>query len=68
MSIGFVQFLPMLILLIMFGLPMFFILPKAGFSRWWLLMIVVPMFGVVILLWILAFSKWSSRDATEVFS
>jgi hypothetical protein len=66
--LGIAQFFPMILLFVLNAIPMFFVLPKAGFSRWWLLMIVVPVFGLVILLSIMAFSKWSKRDMSEVFS
>ena len=68
MSVGIAQFIPLFVLFLLYAVPMFFILPKAGFSRWWLLMIIVPVFGLVILLCVLAFSKWSTREVTEVFS
>lgn len=68
MSVGLLQFLPMLIWTLLFGGPFFFMLAKAGFSRWWLLLLLVPVLGVVILLWIVALSPWSTRpSAAEVF-
>ena len=33
------------------------ILSRAGYSRWWLLTIVVPLLNVI-MLWVLAFAVW----------
>ena len=43
------------------GIPTFFILRKAGKSLWWGVLVAIPMLGFVILLWILAFSRWPAR-------
>jgi uncharacterized membrane protein YhaH (DUF805 family) len=38
--------------------PCWFILKKAGFSPWLSLLCIIPSFGTVVLLYILAFSDW----------
>ena len=67
--VGIFQFLPMIsAVFLMFGLPMYFVLPKAGFSRWWTLLVMVPFIGIPIVLYVLAFAKWPKGDVTEVFA
>ncbi|GAA5444689.1 hypothetical protein Misp06_02879 [Microbulbifer sp. NBRC 101763] len=36
---------------------------KAGFSRWWGLLLIVPVVNIV-LVWVLAFVKWPVEEAS----
>jgi len=56
-------FIPMmligyLIAVLLFAIPSWFILKKAGFSPWLALLCIVPTLGTVVLLFILAFADW----------
>ena len=48
----------MLISIAVFMVPCWFILKKAGFSPWLSLLCIVPSFGTLVLLYILAFADW----------
>ncbi|WP_109485565.1 hypothetical protein [Occallatibacter savannae] len=47
-----------LIAILLFAVPSWFILKKAGFSPWLSLLCIVPTLGTVVLLFILAFAEW----------
>jgi hypothetical protein len=57
-------FLPVILWWFLGGLPTFFILKKTGKSLWWAVVIALPIFGFVVLLWILVFTRWPSRAPT----
>ena len=40
------------------------ILAKAGFSRWWFLILWVPLVNIVAI-WIFAFKRWPNIDDTD---
>lgn len=48
---------PLLISLILIGIPAAFILKKAGYSRWWVIVAFIP-FVNLIGLWVFAFANW----------
>lgn len=52
------QFLPLTILGVISLIPALRIIRRTGLSRWWALFIIVPAFGAVIVLWIVAFRQW----------
>ena len=49
----------MLVMAVVVILPFWFIFPKAGYSKWVSLLMVVPLVNVI-LLYFLAFAKWPS--------
>jgi hypothetical protein len=54
------QFLPVVILGLLALFPMSAILRRTGKSLWWLILCFFPpIFGVIILLYILAYTRWS---------
>lgn len=53
-----------LILFIFFLIPLFVFGPvakKAGYSRWWALLLVIPIINLV-LIWVFAFIKWPAES------
>lgn len=40
------------------------ILAKAGFSRWWFLILLVPLVNIIAI-WIFAFKKWPKIDESD---
>ena len=53
-----IEMVPALFWTGLMSVPLYFIIPRAGKSRWLLLVAVVPMIGALALLWYLAFSRW----------
>jgi hypothetical protein len=45
------------VFLVIYFVPLLQIIHKAGYSRWWLLIWLVP-FANIVFLWIFAFSRW----------
>jgi len=45
--------------------PFWFILKKAGFSPWLALVCLIPSLGVLVLLYVLAFSEWKVVPAPQ---
>lgn len=53
-----------LILLIIVAIPFLLFGPiakKAGFSKWWSLLMIIPFINLIVL-WIFAFIKWPAED------
>jgi hypothetical protein len=40
------------------GIPSYKALGRTGQSRWWTLLVVIPTFGAVVVLYIVAFRRW----------
>ena len=56
----------MVVILAVLIIPFWFILKKAGFSPWLSLINIVPTFGTLILLYILAFAEWKVIPAPTI--
>lgn len=65
---GFVQIVLTLVIWLIPIWPMWIIHGKAGLSRWWLFLLVIPSLGVLVLLFITAYSRWRTEDVAERFS
>jgi hypothetical protein len=50
-----------LLLVAIYFVPLTQIIHKAGYSRWWILIWLVPIANIVFL-WIFAFSRWPLED------
>lgn len=48
---------PLLISIILIGIPTAVILGKAGYSRWWVILAFIPVVNIIAL-WIFAFATW----------
>lgn len=61
--LAFMAILPILILigLAIIIVPTWFICKKAGFSPWLSMLCLVPTFGLLILLYVLAFAEWKTQ-------
>lgn len=65
----FAQLLPMIIVTVLLLIPTVRVLARTGKSRWWALFVLLPIFGVIVLMWILAYSRWpAERNAADVFA
>jgi hypothetical protein len=62
--IGF-YFVFFLVFMAIIILPFWFILKKAGFSPWLSLLNIIPTFGTLVLLYILAFAEWKVVPAPQ---
>jgi hypothetical protein len=56
-----IQFLPLAVWYLISGIPAFLILRRTGLSAWWALFLIIPIFGAVIVLWIVALRQWPER-------
>jgi hypothetical protein len=59
------QFVPALIWMVVFGVPVAMIVNKAGLSNAWSVLILIPLFGPALLVWIIAFRKWPAIKTME---
>ena len=57
--------LPLTLWTLALAIPLFFILGRAGKSRWWILMALFPIVGGTILIWVIAFSRWPVAQVQE---
>jgi len=55
-------FIPYLLLVVLTAIPAWRLFERAGMSRWWTLMSVVPL-GMIIILWIVAYARWNNGHA-----
>jgi hypothetical protein len=53
----------LLVFLLVFFVPLIFIVKKAGYSPWWALLGLIPIVNVFAL-WVFAFSKWPVESKT----
>ena len=49
---------PMLLLMLLIVVPLFYIVARTGKSLWWAAGALVPLIGFVVVLWVLAFGNW----------
>lgn len=62
------QLLPLIVLTIVLIVPTIRVLARTGKSRWWSLVALFPIFGIIALMWVLAYSRWpAERDVAGVF-
>ena len=63
-AFGVFHLLVMLVAIAAYGVPLFKIIQKAGFSGWWFLISLVPILNLV-MLWIFAFADWPNVRRSE---
>ena len=54
----------LIIILLIVLIPYFVFSPaakKAGFSKWWALLMVIPLVNII-LVWVFAFAKWPAEE------
>jgi hypothetical protein len=51
-------FTPVLAEAVILGVPLLNIVHRSGRTKWWLLLLLLPIFGPILLLWIAAFFNW----------
>lgn len=54
-------FLGIILALVLVGVPFAKILDRAGFSKIWTLLVIIPVLNVLAL-WVLAYSRWPSDE------
>jgi hypothetical protein len=54
----FIQIVPLLIWYVIGAIPAFLVVRRTGMSGWWGLLLLIPIFGFVIVLWVVAFARW----------
>lgn len=62
LSSDIMQFVPTLVVYALTVPPFYRLICRAGKSRWLLLVLIVPMLGIIIGVWILAFTRWPAID------
>jgi hypothetical protein len=63
-----IQFIPLIVLTIIWLIPCLRILSRIGRSRWWGLLFLVPFLGWAALLWFIAYSRWpKATEPAQVF-
>jgi len=56
------------ILTVLLIIPAVRVLARMGKSRWWALFALFPIFGIIVLMWILAYSRWPAQgNVADVF-
>jgi hypothetical protein len=50
-----------LFIAVLWMVPLWVLLPRAGLSSWWALAAIIPV-GGIILLWVMAFRRWPDDD------
>jgi hypothetical protein len=60
--LGQIQAIQLVIAIVLFGIPIYKILGRTGKSRWWIVLLLLSVFGAVIALWIIAFGRWAKDD------
>jgi uncharacterized membrane protein YeaQ/YmgE (transglycosylase-associated protein family) len=56
---GQLQAIQLVIAIVLFGIPIYKILGRAGKSRWWIALMLLSVIGAVIALWVIAFGRWT---------
>ena len=54
-----------LVMLVIVGIPIIKLLGKVGLSRYWGLLLIIPVLGIWILLMILAFARWPAQRTSD---
>jgi uncharacterized membrane protein YhaH (DUF805 family) len=58
---GFALFIPIILISVIVLIPAAHILHRTGHSRWWCLLMIVPLLNVIGL-WVLAYVRWPAVD------
>jgi len=65
--VGQIQAIQFVIVTVLFGIPIYKILGRAGKSRWWIVSLLVPVLGTAVALWVIAFGRWT-KDGSGTLS
>jgi len=50
--------LPSLVVIVLSLIPSVYLLKRVGMSVAWALLLLVPAFGLIVLVWVIAFGRW----------
>ncbi|GLQ34786.1 hypothetical protein GCM10007939_10690 [Amylibacter marinus] len=56
------QIIPFAMMFVLFGLPLVFLTLRSGVSKFWMLLLIIPVLGWAMLLWMLTFVTWPSQE------
>ena len=59
-----VMLLPSLVMILLPLIPVIYPLKRVGMSLAWALLLLFPFFGFVVVVWVIAFSRWKPRLET----
>jgi ABC-type Fe3+ transport system permease subunit len=63
-SLSIWQWLFVIFLIVVLGIPIARILTRIGYSKWWTIVYFIPFVNIVGI-WILAYSRWPAVDRTR---
>ena len=53
--------LPSLLMILLPLIPVIYLLKRVGMSLAWALLLLFPFFGFVVVIWVIAFSRWKPK-------
>jgi hypothetical protein len=56
--------LPSLLMILLPLIPVIYLLKRVGMSLAWALLLLFPFFGFVVVIWVIAFSRWKPKLET----
>jgi len=59
-----VTLIPSLVLILLPLIPIIYLLKRVGMSLAWALLLLIPGFGLIALVWVIAFSRWKPKLET----
>ena len=59
-----VTLIPSLVLILLPLIPIIYLLKRVGMSLAWALLLLFPFFGFVVVIWVIAFSRWKPKLET----
>ena len=60
-----VQYLPLTLVVFITVIPGFKLLQRLGMSYWWEILLIIPVIGLLLFIWIVAFARWGIKDAED---
>jgi FtsH-binding integral membrane protein len=60
------QFLLLALIVYITAIPGFKLLKRIGMSYWWEILLIIPIFGLLLFIWIIAFARWSIKDTEDM--
>jgi hypothetical protein len=61
-----VQYLPATLIVFITVIPGFKLLQRLGMSYWWGILLIIPVFGLLLFVWITAFARWGIKDTEDM--
>jgi uncharacterized membrane protein YhaH (DUF805 family) len=61
-----VQYLPLALIVFVTVIPGFKLLQRLGMSYWWEILLIIPIIGLLLFIWIVAFGRWGIKDTEDM--